>query len=102
MSPTQFNQAAAAIKLVCDRLGTTPADLESHKREFRTYVWPRWVLIHLLYDHIGLSDRMVGLLINRNHSSIVMARRAFADELAINPTRRAQVKEIESAFSRHV
>lgn len=97
MSTVQMDLAMRAVNLVALRYGVSWKELEEDgTRKFRA-VLARWVageLMHLA----GIHDEQIGLVLNRQRTTVLHGRKALAEFLSTSPKERARFDETKRDF----
>jgi len=72
------------IKVVCQKLGVSKVKLLSSSRKDYLVV-PRHMIAKLLRSKLGYHDLLIGLVLNRDRTSIIHARRNATDMYNMYP-----------------
>lgn len=75
-------------------------DLVSHSR-YVQLVRIRWVIIHAATYGISVTRSALGLVLNRDHTSICCSLKRCKDEMSIDPKFRVQVEKW-TEYARHL
>ena len=79
-SPSDLDIATKAVVFIAARYHVSIQDLEGHSRKW-SLVWPRWLAINLVRGYTSLSLAKIGLLFDRNKSSIHEALSSFGRQI---------------------
>ena len=91
--PTQ-SDAERIVRRVADEFGVSERDLLGPSR-LRTYLIPRQVAMYLTRELTSLSLPKIGsVFANRNHTTVLHACRKVAEEIAVNDSLNARMRQI--------
>jgi len=90
--------ARDAVHFIARRLKMRPSDITGQCRQMR-FVWARWLAIHLTHKNCRCNQSDLARLFERDHASIAHALRGVANEVEIDPVRRAEVLQLEAQFA---
>jgi chromosomal replication initiation ATPase DnaA len=83
MRPSQLTEARSVIMTICRRFDITMNDLDGPDRPWHI-AWPRMLAAYVLHEHVGLSGRFIGCLLNRDTSSVFKSISAVRNYAAQN------------------
>ncbi len=95
---SNLTTAADIIRAVSEHFGVSMARIEGPCRAWNI-VLPRWCAMSLIKKHTTLAYEKIGLLLNRDHATVIYAVAALRDELQTNPKAADDYAKLESLIA---
>ncbi len=89
------------MDLVSKTFNVPVADIKSRSKK-QSFVWPRYVIIHLLLTHTQLTYEAIGKLVNRTHASIPRVPNEIKRQTATNTSKKLQLEHVEELLKKRL
>lgn len=86
------------LYMLCDFFGLEEKDITGRCR-VRKYVWPRHLYCYLCYKYSKCSLTEIGMVLRRDHTTIIHSKQAVKNLYETEDEIREQVDLLESKFS---
>lgn len=92
--------AQDVLNAVCKYYSITASDIQGKSR-VRAITIPRMVSAHLLRTHTPMTLTSIGMLLRRDHTTVMHMLRKNWDEMTRNPAHRACVEGLSKTLTHH-
>ncbi len=93
--PDDLTVAAFIIQTVCREFHLPMSALESSDRH-TPIVWARWIVMHLIRKYTLIHPKVIGVLLDKDRSTVLKALGDVAHEAEANPAFRQTLFKIEA------